>query len=203
VIDRINGRLALLLAIVLVLVVVLAAWFAVLSPQRSKAAALDAQIGDANVQLASTQALLSSPTARESAGQLAQLRRALPDDTEMSDILRELSRAAGKTGVRLDSITPSTPVPAAGAQAVPITLSISGRYFRIANFMHELRARARVEDGNVHARGRLFAIDNMAIAKGVNPGLLQATLALDAFMTGGAAAQPSTAPGTQTTTTTP
>jgi Na+-transporting NADH:ubiquinone oxidoreductase subunit NqrC len=54
VIDRINGRLALLLAIVLVLVVVLAAWFAVLSPQRSKAAALDAQIGDANVQLAST-----------------------------------------------------------------------------------------------------------------------------------------------------
>jgi Tfp pilus assembly protein PilO len=202
-IDRINGRLALLLAIVLVLVVVLVSWFAVLSPQRSKAAALDAQIGDANVQLASTQALLSSPTARQSAGQLAQLRRALPDDTEMSDILRELSRAAGKTGVRLDSITPSTPVPAAGAQAVPITLSISGRYFRIANFMHELRARARVEDGNVHARGRLFAIDNMAIAKGVNPGLLQATLALDAFMTGGAAAQPSTAPGTQTTTTTP
>jgi Tfp pilus assembly protein PilO len=203
VIDRINGRLALLLAIVLVLVVVLAAWFAVLSPQRSKAAALDAQIGDANVQLASAQALLSSPTARQSAGQLAQLRRALPDDTEMSDILRELSRAASKTGVRLDSITPSTPVPAAGAQAVPITLSISGRYFRIANFMHELRARARVEDGNLHARGRLFAIDNMAIAKGVNPGLLQATLALDAFMTGGAAAQPSTAPGTQTTTTTP
>jgi Tfp pilus assembly protein PilO len=203
VIDRINGRLAFLLAVVLVLVVVLAAWFAVLSPQRSKAAALDAQIGDANVQLASTQTLLSSPTARQSAGQLAQLRRALPDDTEMSDILRELSRAASKTGVRLDSITPSTPVPAAGAQAVPITLSISGRYFRIANFMHELRARARVEDGNVHARGRLFAIDNMAIAKGVNPGLLQATLALDAFMTGGAAAQPSTAPGTQTTTTTP
>jgi Tfp pilus assembly protein PilO len=202
-IDRINGRLALLLAVVLVLVVVLVSWFAVLSPQRSKAAALDAQIGDANVQLASTQTLLSSPTARQSAGQLAQLRRALPDDTEMSDILRELSRAASKTGVRLDSITPSTPVPAAGAQAVPITLSISGRYFRIANFMHELRARARVEDGNVHARGRLFAIDNMAIAKGVNPGLLQATLALDAFMTGGAAAQPSTAPGTQTTTTTP
>jgi Tfp pilus assembly protein PilO len=121
----------------------------------------------------------------------------------MSDILRELSRAAGKTGVRLDSITPATPVPAAGAQAVPITLSVSGRYFRIANFMHELRTRARVEDGNVHARGRLFAVDNMAIAKGATPGLLQATLALDAFMTGGAPAQPSTAPGSQTTTTTP
>jgi hypothetical protein len=203
VIDRINGRLALLVAIVLVLVVVLAAWFAVLSPQRSKAAALDSQIGDANVQLASTQALLNSPTARQSAGQLAQLRRALPDDAEMSDILRELSRAAGKTGVRLDSITPATAVPAAGAQAVPITLSVSGRYFRIANFLHELRTRATVEDGTVRVKGRLFAVDNMAIAKGVNPGLLQATLALDAFTAGGAASQPSTAPGTQTTTTTP
>jgi Tfp pilus assembly protein PilO len=203
VIDRINGRLALLFAIVLVLVVVLAAWFAVLSPQRSKAAALEAQLGDADVQLASSQALLSSPTARQSAGQLAQLRRALPEDAEMSEVLRELSRAAGKTGVRLDSVTPSTPVSAGGAQAVPITLLVSGRYFRIANFLHELRTSARVADGNVRVKGRLYAVDNLAIAKSQTGGLLQATLALDAFMSGGAPAQPSTAPGSQTTTTTP
>jgi Pilus assembly protein, PilO len=201
--DRISGRLALLVAVVLVLVVVLAAWFAVLSPQRSKAAALDTQIGDANVRLASTEALLSSPTARQSTVQLAQLRRALPDDTEMSEIIRELSRAAGKTGVRVDSITPSTPVAAAGAQALPITLSVSGRYFRIANFMHELRTRAKVEDGNVRVKGRLFAVDNVAFAKSPTKGLLSATLALDAFMAGAAPAQPSTAVGAQTTTTTP
>jgi type IV pilus assembly protein PilO len=201
--DRISGRLALLVAVVLVLVVVIAAWFAVLSPQRSKAAALDTQIGDANVRLASTEALLSSPTARQSTVQLAQLRRALPDDTEMSEIIRELSRAASKTGVRVDSITPSTPVAAAGAQALPITLSVSGRYFRIANFMHELRTRAKVEDGNVRVKGRLFAVDNVAFAKSPTKGLLSATLALDAFMAGAAPAQPSTAVGAQTTTTTP
>jgi Tfp pilus assembly protein PilO len=202
VIDRINGRLAILLAVVLVLVVVLASWFAVLSPQRSKAASLDAQIGDANGRLASAEALLNSPTAHQSAGELAQLQRALPADVQMSEILRELSRAASKTGVRIDSITPSTAVPAAGAQAVPITLAVSGRYFRIANFMHELRVRARVEDGNVRVKGRLFAIDNMAFAKSPDKGLLAATLALDAFMSGGAQAQPSTAVGTQTTTST-
>jgi Tfp pilus assembly protein PilO len=201
--DRISGRLAFLLAVVLVLVVVLAAWFALLSPQHSKAAALDAQIGDANVRLADTKALLSSPSAQQSTAQLAQLRRALPEDTQMSEIIRELSRAAGKTGVRVDSITPSTPVAAAGAQALPITLSVSGRYFRIANFMHELRTRARVEDGNVRVKGRLFAIDNVAFAKSPTKGLLSATLALDAFMSGAAPAQPSTAAGSQTTTTTP
>jgi hypothetical protein len=201
--DRISGRIALLFAVVLVLVVVIAAWFAVLAPQRSKAAALDAQIGDANIRLASTKALLSSPTARQSTAQLAQLQRALPDDAEMSEIIRELSRAASKTGVRVDTITPSTPVAAAGAQALPITLSVSGRYFRIANFMHELRTSAKVEDGNVRVKGRLFAIDNVAFAKSPTKGLLSATLALDAFMSGGAAAQPSTAVGSQTTTTTP
>ena len=201
--DRISGRLALLVAVVLVLVVLLGAWFAVLSPQRSKAAALDAQIGDANVRLASTKALLSSPRAQESTAQLAQLRRALPEDVEMSEIIRELSRASSKTGVRVDSITPSTPVAAAGAQALPITLSVSGRYFRIANFMHELRTRAKVEDGNVRVKGRLFAIDNVAFAKSPTKGLLSATLALNAFMSGAAPAQPSTAAGGQTTTTTP
>jgi Tfp pilus assembly protein PilO len=191
-IDRINGRLAVLIAVVLVLVVVLASWFAVLSPQRSKAANLDAQIGDANVQLASTQSLLNSPAAHQSPAQLAQLQRALPDNQEMSEIIRELSRAASKTGVRIDSITPSTPVPAAGAQAVPITLAVSGRYFRIANFMHELRTSAKAEDGVVHARGRLYAVDSMAFAKSPTRGLLSATLALDAFMSGSAPAQPAT-----------
>jgi len=196
--DRINGRLALLFAVVLVLVVVLTAWFAVLSPQRSKAAALDAQIGDANVRLASTESLLKSPEAHQSAAQLAQLRRALPDDTAMAEVIRELSHAAAKTGVRIDSITPSTPVAAAGAQAVPITLGVSGRYFRLANFMHELRTSARVEGGNVRVKGRFYAVDNLALAKSPTRGLLSATLALDAFMSGGAAAaQPSTAVGTQ------
>jgi Pilus assembly protein, PilO len=201
--DRINGRLAFLFAVVLVLVVLLAAWFAVLSPQRSRAAALEAQIGDANIKLASTQALLNSPTAHESALRLAQMRRALPDNVEMSEIIRELSRAASKTGVRVDSITPSTPVSAAGAQAVPITLSVSGRYFRIANFMHELRTSAVIEDGNVRVKGRLFAVDNVAFAKSPTKGLLTATVALGAFMSGPAPAQPSTAVGSQTTTLTP
>jgi Tfp pilus assembly protein PilO len=190
--DRINGRLALLIAVLLVIVVVLAGWFAILSPQRSKAADLDARIGNANVELATTQALLNGPAAHQSSAELAQLRRALPDGTEMSEVIRELSHAASKTGIRIDSITPTTQVSAAGAQAVPITLGVSGRYFRIANFMHELRTRVRVEGGNVHVKGRLFAVDSVAFAKSPDRGLLSATLALDAFMSGSAPAQPTT-----------
>ena len=201
-IDRINGRLALLLAVSLVLVVVLLAWFALVSPQRSKAAVLDGQIGDANVRLASTEAFLRSPAAHQSVKDLRRVSRALPDDVKMSEILRQLAWASGRAGVRIDSITPSAPVPAAGAQAVPIALSVNGHYFRLAKFMRLLRTRADVKDGKVHASGRLYAVDNISFSKSEKGGLITATLALDAFVYGTAPAPLPTATGQTTTTTT-
>ena len=64
-IDRINGRLALLLGIAGLLVLVLAGWFMLVSPQKSKAAALDTQIDDASVQLTTTQTFLVRNPPRE------------------------------------------------------------------------------------------------------------------------------------------
>ena len=63
-IDRISGRLALLLAVVGLLILGLAGWFVLVSPENSKAAALDSQIGDANLELATTQSFLQSLSAQ-------------------------------------------------------------------------------------------------------------------------------------------
>ena len=194
-IDRINGRLALLLAIVGLLVLGLAGWFVFVSPQSSKAAALDTQIGDANVELATTQAFLQSPDSKQSVTDLRRLRRAIPDDVEMSEILRQLAWASRASGVRIESITPGQPVPSTGAQAVPIALTVKGRYFRLAKFMHLLRLEAGVKNGKAHASGRLYGIDNVALSTGDKGGLITATLALNAFMAG-------SAPSTSTATTT-
>ena len=185
-IDRISGRLALLLAVVGLLILGLAGWFVLVSPENSKAAALDTQIGDANVHLATTQAYLQSPESKQSVTDLRRLRRAIPDDMEMSKILRELSWASRASGVRIESITPSQPVPSTGAQAVPIALSVKGRYFRLAKFMHLLRLEAGVKDGKAHASGRLYGIDNIALSTGDTGGLITATLALNAFVAGAA-----------------
>jgi len=195
VIARINGRLALVLAAAAVLLVVLAGWFVLVSPQRSKAAALDGQIGDANIKLAATQTFLHSKAAHQSVADLRRLRVALPDDVRMSEILRQLAWASGRTGVKINSLTPSAPVPSAGAQAVPIAVTVTGHYFRIAKFMHLLRTRAHVAAGKVHASGRLYAIDNVAFSSSDKGGLISASLALDAFVYG-------TPPATTTTTTT-
>jgi Pilus assembly protein, PilO len=198
-IDRINGRLALLLAIVGLIVLLLAGWFVLLAPQSSKAAALDTQIGDANIHLATTQAFLQSPESKQSVTDLRRLRRAIPDDVEMSQILRELSWASRASGVRIESITPSQPVPSTGAQAVPIALSVKGRYFRLAKFMHLLRLEAGVKDGKAHASGRLYGIDNISLSAGDKGGLITATLALNAFVAGPAAATPAPVAGSTTT----
>jgi Pilus assembly protein, PilO len=199
-IDRINGRLALLLAIAALLIIVLAGWFVLVSPQSSKGAALDTQIGDANVELASTQSFLQSPESHQSVVNLRRLRRAIPDDVEMSEILRQLAWASRASGVRIESITPSQPVASTGAQAVPIALSVKGRYFRLAKFMHLLRLEAGVKDGKVHASGRLYGIDNISLSTGDKGGLITATLALDAFVAGSA---PTSAPAAGSTTTEP
>jgi hypothetical protein len=195
-IDRINGRLALLLAIVGLLILGLAGWFVLVSPENSKAAALDSQIGDANLELATTQSFLQSPESKQSVTDLRRLRRAIPDDVQMSEILRQLSWASRASGVRIESITPSQPVPSSGAQAVPITLSVKGRYFRLAKFMHLLRLEAGVKNGKAHASGRLYGIDNIALSTGDKGGLITATLALNAFVAGAA---PAPAVGSTTT----
>jgi len=197
--KRISGRLAFLLAVLLVLVVVLAGWLALVSPERSKAATLDGQIGAANAKLVSTQAFLRGPASKQSVKDLALLRRAMPDDTRMSEIMRQLSWAAGRSGVHVDSITPSAPVATSGAQAVPVALSVTGHYFRLAKFMHLLRTRADVKNGKVHASGRLYAVDNIAFSTSAQGGLITATIALNAF-TYGTAPVPA-APSTTTTTT--
>jgi len=206
-IDRINGRLALLLAIAGLLILVLAGWFVLVSPERSKAAALSVQIDAADSRLAATQAFLRSPEAHESVATLARLRAAIPDDVQMSEILRQLAWASRVSGVSITSITPSAPVASTGAQAVPIALSVTGHYFRIAKFMHLLRTRAEVKDGKVHESGRLYGIDNISFSSG-EKGLITATLALDAFVNGAAPAAPgsttaeSSTSATTTTTTT-
>ena len=167
---------------------VLAGWFVLVSPQRSKAAALDAQIGDANVKLAATQAFLRSPAAQQSVAELRRLRVALPDDVEMSEILRQLAWASRVSGVRIDSITPSAPVPSTGAQAVPIALSVDGPLLP-AREVHAPApdARPRSRTARRTRRGGCTAIDNISFSTGDKGGLITATLALNAFVSAGSA----------------
>jgi len=201
-ISRINGRLAALLAVFAFLLVVLVGWYGFVSPQRSKAATIDGQIADVQSQIASTQAYVANPSAKQSRSELKRLEQAIPADVQMSQILRQLSWAAGRAGVSLTSVTPAALVPSSGGQAVPITVGVAGHYFRLANFLKLLRTRVSLTGKTIKVAGRLYSIDEIQFtAGGAGPqtsgSVITATVTLNAFVSTPAPV----APATETTTT--
>ena len=201
-ISRINGRLAALLSGVAVLVVVLVGWYGFVSPQLSKAASIDGQIGDVQSQIASTQAYLANPGTKKYRVQLNRLEQAIPADVHMSEILRQLSWAATHAGVSITTITPSALVPSSGGQAVPISVGVQGHYFRLATFLKLLRTRVNLSGNTVRVSGRLYSVDGIQFTGGgTGPGtsgsVITATVQLVAFVSTPAPVAP--APVTTTT----
>jgi Tfp pilus assembly protein PilO len=202
-IDRLSKRTALAIAAVGVLAVVLVGWFALVSPQRSKASELDGKISESRTALQLADALNRPDQRRSTAVEARPLVKAMPNETQMSQILRQLSSAAKATRVRVNSVTPQAAAPLAGYEAVPMTVVVEGRYLGIANFLGRLRTKVRVGPEKVRAKGRLYSVDSIQFVGGEDKTLLQATMTVNAYRFGTAAATPAnagTAPSTSNTT---
>jgi Tfp pilus assembly protein PilO len=198
---NLSGRLAALIAVLVTLAVLLVGWFVLLSPERSKITSLDNDISQTQAEIASTRAYVSSPTTKKAIAQLARLKLMVPDDVRMSQVLRQLAKAASTAGVQLDAITPQTLVGIGTAQAVPIQLTVEGHYGTLGNFMHLLRAQARVQDNRVVGNGRLYSVSGIAFTSGSSTtgsgnGAITATVTVNAFVN---AAAPATTASTTIT----
>jgi Tfp pilus assembly protein PilO len=197
-IDRLNGRPAIAIAAASLLLIVLVGWFGFVSPQRAKADSLAVQIGDTERQLAITEAVAREARLEENARLLATLRRAVPDEMGMPDIMRQLTRAATDGRVRITGITPAAVVSTGVADSVPITVTIEGRYFGIQEFLRRLRTRTDVEGERVRASGRLFSVDSIQFTGTEQNGRITATLVISAY----AFREPVPTPGASTAVTT-
>jgi Tfp pilus assembly protein PilO len=186
-IDRLSKRTALAIAAVGVLAVVLVGWFALVSPQRSKASELDGKIDESRTALQLADTLTRGGQQRQTAAEARVLVKAMPNETQMSQVLRQLSSAAKATRVRVNSVTPQAAAPLAGYEAVPMAVVVEGRYLGIANFLGRLRTQVRVGPEKVRAKGRLYSVDSIQFVQGADEQLLQATMTLNAYRFGGAA----------------
>jgi Tfp pilus assembly protein PilO len=198
-IDRLSNRTALAIGVVGLLAIVLVGWFAVVSPQRSKASELEGKIAEGRTALTLAESLDRADARRASSVEARALARAMPAETQMSEILRQLSSAARKTRVRVDSVTPQAAVPLSGYEALPLSVVVEGRYFGIANFLGVLRTKARVSDDAVRAKGRLYSVDQVQFAGSSEEEFLQATMTINAYRFGGGAAAAATPGGTAAT----
>ncbi len=178
-----------------VLLIAAVGWFMLVSPERSKSSDLDAKNATASAQLASLQHVLASTSNAKSAAALRAAERALPDNPQMSQILRQLSSYVTQSQAELDTITPSTIVAAAaGGEAVPISVTVKGKYFALQHLMKLLRTSADVNDKKVTGNGRLYSVDGIQFgaagttggtASGTSQsgsGAVTATISLNAFI---------------------
>jgi hypothetical protein len=209
---KLSGTSALAITVVVVLLIAVVGWVGLVSPQRSKSSTLDTQIAAAQSQLTAAQHTLAATNTRKNLAVLRAATRALPDTPQMSEILRELAALTAKSQTELDSVTPSAALPggAPAAEAVPLAVTVKGRYFALQHLLALLRQSADVHGGNVTGQGRLYTVDQIQFGAAgtgtgsTDQGAVTATITLNAFIydpAAVAAAAAATAAATTTTTT--
>jgi Pilus assembly protein, PilO len=204
--KRLSTPVKIAISVAGALVLAAGGYFLLVSPQRSRASELSAEIESVQQEVDQRRLLTAQATSVQPVrvADLFRLSKAMPDRADMSGVLLELNRIAADTGITFESISPQSAVPVSGYQAVPIQLSFKGNFYNLSDFLYRLRTLVGVENGRLSATGRLFAIDTLDFAES-QQGFpeIAATLVVDAFVYGTGAPATATPTATTTTTTTP
>jgi Tfp pilus assembly protein PilO len=194
-------------AVLLSVLVLVAAWFLLVGPKRSEASDLQTQAETAQSQAVTLQTQIAQLKAQfgdlqERRDELAAVKKQLPPDAAIPDLVRDLRSFAADAGVSLDTLTPGAPAyytqpGAAGAASdglqivrIPLSFAVTGDYFEASLFLKYLQTRL----------DRAILVTGIALAEGTSAG---ATTTTDST-SGGSTATPSpatTAAGSSTTTT--
>ena len=176
-------------AIVGVVIVAFAAagYFMVVSPKKAEVMRLDEEIAAAQVDLRDALAATAAQddTQPIAVADIFRLATAMPSTPDMPGILLELSRIADETGIRFKSITPQSPLPVGAYQVVPIDVAFDGSFYALSDLLFRLRTLVTVRRGELHAAGRLFAVESVDFSESDRGfPLLAATLKLNAYVYG-------------------
>lgn len=184
-----------------------AAWFLLVHPQSGKVANLKRQAQDVQEKIdAYNQQVAAARSAPKiEVADVYRLAKAMPDKTDMPDVLLELSQLARDTGITFETIAPQPAVGISAYSVVPISVTFNGNFYDLADFLYRLRSLVTVNAGRLDATGRLFEVDTLTFNEGpAKFPQIQANLVIDAFVYAAAPAAPPTpaAPAATTTTST-
>jgi Tfp pilus assembly protein PilO len=190
-------------------------WVLLVSPQRTNAASIAKATQAAEAQIVEAQrAIHEAPPkapkqpAIRTAG-LYQLAKAMPQTTDMPDVLLELDQVARASGVVVGTITPQPPIQLLGAaySTVTITLNVSGNFYSFTDLLYRLNSLVSVRDGELDSSGRLFSVSSITLSKNGVGNLLNAVVTVSAYIYGptdatAAATTPAATPASTDTTST-
>ena len=191
-----------------VLVFGLAVWFLLVHPQGGKLNNLKREATDVQEKIDAyhQQVAAARSTPKIEVADVYRLAKAMPNKTDMPDLLLELSQLARDTGIRFDSISPQTVAAVGSYSVLPISVTFNGNFYNLADFLYRLRSLVSVHGGRLDATGRLFAVDTLSFNESdLKFPQIQATLVVDAFVYAAApapAVAPAATPPASTTTTT-
>jgi hypothetical protein len=187
-----------------VVLVGLAGWFLLIRPQGAKLKSLKEQTAEvqAKVDAYNQQVAAARAAPKIEVADVYRLAKAMPDRTDMPDLLLELSQLARDTGIRFDSISPQSGAVVGSYQVIPIAVTFNGNFYNLADFLYRLRSLVSVHGGTLDATGRLFSVDTLTFNESpLHFPQIQASLVIDAFIYASGAPPPLVAPTPTTTTT--
>ncbi len=183
----------------------LGSYMILVAPLKSKAVALAGAVDAAQSSLFVLQhhphhTVRPKPPAVEAAD-LFRLTKAMPDSEDVPGILLSLMRLAKASSLELLSVQPTasaaTPM---GYSAVPVSISLHGKFADVASFLQRLRDSVVVTHDHLEVTNRLFVPSQISLSSA--DGLtVDASISLDAFVYG-VAVPAATATSTSATSTT-
>jgi Tfp pilus assembly protein PilO len=174
------------------LVLGLGSYMILVAPQKSKAVALSGAVEAAQSSLYVVQhhphghVQKPKPPAVEAAD-LFRLTKAMPDSQDVPGILLAMMRLANASSLDLISVQPALNPPAQnpiGYTAVPVSVSLRGKFANVANFLQRLRESVVVSDGHLKVTNRLFIPSLITLSTSADGLTVDATISLNAFVYG-------------------
>ncbi len=185
------------------LLLLLAIWFLIVSPQRARATELSADLATARAQVVERKAALATPSANVTVkpSDLYRLSKALPDNTNMAGILLDVNRISAQNKLTFMSITPGPQVSGTGYVQQPLDIIVQGRFSNISTFLGDLRTLVSVRAKRLDTRGRLYSVSAVSITSPDSPAkfpVVKAAVKLNAYAF--SAPVPTTTPDPSTST---
>lgn len=165
---RARGKEVYIITAVVAVVLIVAWYFLLLSPTRTKLSDLDGQVQAQQAALATAKqevARLESykKTAPQSRADIVRLGKMLPESEGIPSLIIELSSTAHTSGVDLNSIARGATQPGTPFGLQSVTLQVTGRFFDVEDFLYRLESYVAFRNASFRVTGRLLEVKTLTI----------------------------------------
>jgi type IV pilus assembly protein PilO len=154
-----SRTLRLIIVSVVLVVIIILAWFFLINPLRSDIDAVEASIEAERASLSAAQAQLAQAEAiseegEKNRGMLLELAKMVPEGEQVPSLLLQIQDLADQSGIAFIAVTPGDPIQSGDFDVIPLELEFTGTYFDLSDFVY------RAEQ-MVAGPGRLLAVKNL------------------------------------------